>query len=193
MRCIQLRAAHMIFYCLFKAIFQTKKNDIIDILKKISLFYGGWLKKSLKIITSVHSSSTGRTNDHQKATRTTWSTDIQIDRYTDRRTYRRTHNINRTPQGTPGNRSTPEARWARKKCTPWPDRFSVNSGPLSSLVTRNCANSALTRLLGIQLVLSTSRTDRGVRGGSGSTIAFGRKASVGQWHHQLPQGLWLGG
>ena len=46
MRCMQLWAAQINFYCLFKSGFPNKNPYIIYIQRKISLFYGGLFKKS---------------------------------------------------------------------------------------------------------------------------------------------------
>ena len=99
----------------------------------------------------------------------------------------------RATRSKPGNGSTLEARWDRKGCTPRPDRFSVGSGPLSSLLTWNRSDSALMRFLGGQPFPITSPNDQGGLGGSGLTMVVVGEASVGRQRHRLPQFLCLCG
>ena len=80
---------------------------------------------------------------------------------------------NSATHSKPGTGSTPEVRWYKKECNPRPDRFSIGSDPPSSLVTWNRPNSASTRLLGSWPFLSNPPTNRGGRGGLGSTMTVG--------------------
>ena len=99
----------------------------------------------------------------------------------------------RATHSKPGTRSILEARYNREECIPRPDHFSMDSGPLSFIMTQNHADSDPIRSSGIWRVLRTSLTDRGVQGGSGPTMKFRGRASRGRWRHWTPQGLCLSG
>ena len=88
-----------------------------------------------------------------------------------------------------GTRSTPEARWENKECTPRPYRLSVDSDPPSSLVTWNRAGSASERFSGSWPVPSTSPIYRCGQGGLGSTLMVRGRASVRRRRCQLPREL----
>ena len=75
MHCAQLLSAQINFSFWFKSAFSNKNSDIIYVRIYICLFYASLFKNHLKIITSVHLNSTGRTNDRQKVTRTKCQTD----------------------------------------------------------------------------------------------------------------------
>ena len=64
----------------------------------------------------------------------------------------------------PGTRSTPEASFLRKEWSPQPDRFSVDSGPLSSLVTWNRTDEIFGEWSGTKHPPQPTETAQGGRG-----------------------------